>query len=69
MTKTVIYKYIGYNGSVTTPILLPNVDHLKMIRLKAADGHILTNGEKRAYIVTVLEESVPDWIEVKDITE
>lgn len=69
MTKTVMYKYMGYNGYITSPVLIPGVDHLKMIQLKAADGYVLTNGERRAYIVTVIEDSVPDWIEVRDTIE
>jgi hypothetical protein len=28
MTKNKLYKYIGYNGTITSPILLPKIDHL-----------------------------------------
>jgi hypothetical protein len=45
MKKIKMYKYIGYNGTVTTPVLLPNVDNkLEVYKLKASNGKILTNG-------------------------
>lgn len=67
MKKIKMYKYIGYNGTVTTPVLLPNVDNkLEVYKLKASNGKILTNGLEQYYMVTVLPESVSEWYEIDD---
>lgn len=65
MTKNKLYKYIGYNGTITSPILLPKIDHLVVYQLNAAAGHYLTDGATKVYRVTVLEEDLGKWIEVK----
>lgn len=65
MTKIPMYKYIGYNGVVTTPILLDGVNHLKMIELIADNGCYLTNGEKKTRRITILAEDVDKWTEIK----
>ena len=65
MTKIPVYRYIGYNGVVTTPILLDGVNHLKMVDLIADNGCYLTDGETRVRRVTVLADSVEQWTEIK----
>lgn len=65
MTKQTIYKYIGYNGTVTTPILLP-LDKLELVRLTADDTKILTDGIQELKSVIVPPEHVKDWKEIKD---
>lgn len=69
MTTKKMYKYIGYNGSVTTPILLPNIDHLEMVELVADPGHYLTNGSVKRLSVTIVASDVSKWIEVKGVIE
>lgn len=65
MTKIPVYRYIGYNGTVTTPILLDGVPHLKLIELIADNGCYLTNGEKNVRRITVQTDAVDQWIEIK----
>lgn len=61
-----LYKYIGYNGTITSPVLLPNIDKLEVYELKAANGKILTNGIEKYYSVIVTKETQNDWIEIMD---
>lgn len=66
--KTIkLYRYIGYNGTLTTPILLPNIDRLEVIKLIASDGKILTNGDKKVYSMIVLPEEQSEWSEIPDV--
>ena len=44
MTKSKIYRYLGRNGMVTTPILLEGASPIIMYRLTADEGMILSNG-------------------------
>ena len=69
MTTKKMYKYMGYNGSVTTPILLPNIDHLEMVELVADAGHYLTNGSVKRLTVTIVATDASKWIEVKGAIE
>jgi len=39
---------------------------LKMFRLVAADGMILTNGEVQGKVVDVLADRVSEWSEIED---
>jgi len=39
---------------------------LKMFRLVAADGMILTNGEVKGKVVDVLTDRVSEWSEIED---
>lgn len=63
MTQQKLYKYIGYNGTITSPVLLPNIDHMKMVELKADGGHYLTDGVRKVLIITVPVEEVSNWEE------
>ncbi len=65
MTKIPVYRYIGYNGAVTTPILLDGVNHLKMFELIADNGCYLTNGEKKVRRITIQADNIEQWIEIK----
>jgi hypothetical protein len=67
MKTTKLYRYIGYNGTLTTPILLPNIDHLEVVKLVANDGKILTNGDKTVYSIVVLPEDKALWTEIPDM--
>lgn len=69
MTTKKMYKYMGYNGSVTTPVLLPNIDHLEMVELVADPGHYLTNGSVQRLRVTVALSDASKWTEVEGVIE
>lgn len=64
MTKTKLYKYIGYNGIITSPILLPDARHQVFYELRAEGGKILTNGVEKLCSVVVHESAVDEWSEV-----
>ena len=66
MKKDKLYRYMGYNGTITSPILLPNIDYVTIIQLRANPGKVLTNGEIIASSVQVLEDQVENWVEIDD---
>ena len=66
MTKRKLYRYLGRNGILTTPILLDGINHILMFELRAAKGHILTNGTVTLYSVVVEEADVDQWREITD---
>ena len=65
MTKKKMYRYLGRNGILTTYILLDGIAHIPMLELKAKEGYILTNGERKAYSVIVEEEEAILWYEIE----
>ena len=69
MRKEKLYRYIGYNGILTTAILLPDIKHLKVYQLHADGGKHLTNGERKCYSIVVPEEDVELWYEVEGVIE
>ena len=69
MTKKKMYKYVGYNGTITSPILLPNVDPLVIYQLDAAAGHYLTDGITKKYRVCVTEQDLNKWVEIKGVID
>lgn len=44
MEITKMYRYLGRNGIITSPILIENSSPINMFNLKADEGKILTNG-------------------------
>lgn len=64
MTKQKIYKYIGYNGTITSPILLEDAKHQVCYELRAAGGKLLTDGTRKVYVVVVPESDVDQWVEI-----
>lgn len=59
-----IYKYVGYNGSFITNILLDVPNKMEMIEIQADAGKILTNGKITGYRVITREEEIELWQEV-----
>ena len=65
MIKTILYTYLGTNGTLTTPIHLPGVYCVKKYDLIADEGKKLTkNGTDLHKFVTVAEAEVEKWYEV-----
>ena len=71
MKKRKLYKYIGRNGEITSPILLEDIKHIALMELQPEPGFVLTNGsEVRRYSIVVHVDEVEEWKEVKaDIIE
>lgn len=64
MRKNKVYKYVGKNGYVHTPVLLNGVEHYDMYELFADEGMMLTNGTKNYYSVLIDAEDLDKWTEV-----
>lgn len=69
MIKEKMYRYLGRNGTITSVIKLENIEPIPMIRLKAEQGKILTNGIDKTIAITVFEDEVNDWTEIEDETD
>lgn len=68
MIKQKLYRYIGYNGTITSPVLLPTIDHLALYELSADGDKYLTDGTRKVYSIIIPVEEISLW-EEKGITE
>lgn len=66
MTQEKMYRYIGKNGTITSFVLLEGISHIPMIKLKADNGYILTDGVKEVYSIAILPEEIDEWTEIPD---
>jgi len=65
MTKQVLYKYLGTNGVIISPIHLEDIYYVRNIRLTADAGKLLTKDNINFIAQIVIpEEEVDDWVEV-----
>lgn len=66
MKKMTFYTYLGTNGTLTTPIHLPNVYCVKEFKLTADKGKKLTkDGETFYDSIKVSQTEINDWYEVE----
>lgn len=65
MTKIKMYRYLGRNGIITSPIFLDKTEHIAMYSLKADEGKLLYNGEKYVKEVLCFAEELEEWAEVE----
>ena len=66
MKKTVMYRYLGTNGIIESPVHLEGVYFVRMLKLTADEGKALTkDGEKFVRMVTIPEDELELWSEVK----
>lgn len=68
MTKKKLYRYLGHNGILTTRIRIDGASFIPVTELIAANGMILTNGEKTVYSVIVEDDEIHLWREIPDKT-
>lgn len=69
MKQRKMYRYIGKNGVITSPILLEDIKHIALLELIPEDGYVLTNGNIiRTHSALVPVEEVAEWKEVKSDT-
>ena len=66
MTKNTIYRYLGRNGIITSPILLEGNAPIKMYRLIADEDKALTDGEIVIKMVDIFSEDLGKWIEIDE---
>lgn len=64
MTKNVVYKYLGTNGVLVTPIHLEGALGVKLYTLTADEDKRLTNGKMITKTVTVAEDDLDQWKEI-----
>ena len=70
MKKRKMYKYIGRNGSITSPILLDGIQYIPLMELRSEPGYVLTNGSITKNNLVVHVDEVNEWTEVKaDVIE
>ncbi len=69
MKKVKLYRYIGKNGIITTPILLEGTKVYEMFTLIASEGKVLTDGEKVRDTVTIFADELDQWSEIDKIEE
>lgn len=67
MKQQVLYRYLGTNGVIESPVHLEDVYYIRTICLTADEGKILTDGIQYVKTVRVSEEEVSKWKEVKDL--
>ena len=68
MKKTIMYRYLGTNGVIDSPIHLEGIYSVKTISLIADEGMALTkDGKEFVKSVKVAnDEEAAQWREVKD---
>lgn len=66
MTQSKLYKYLGRNGNIVTPILLEKIDPIPMVKLVADSGKVLTNGKEVTKIKTLFLDELEEWHEIDD---
>ena len=64
MTKEVLYKYLGTNGVIESPVHLEDIYYVRINVLTADEGKILSNGVTRAKRVRCSDEELSQWREV-----
>lgn len=65
MTKTVLYKYLGTNGTILSPVHLEDIYYVRHYKLQADNGKKLTkDGEHFVISVTIPEEELDEWKEI-----
>lgn len=64
MKKEKFYTYLGTNGTITSPIFLEGIYHIKKYRLIADVNKVLTYDGRREKRVIVPENEADLWKEV-----
>ncbi len=65
MRKTVLYQYLGTNGTILSPIHLEDIYYIRKIRLDADNGKQLTKDDKNfVKSIVIPEEELEEWKEI-----
>lgn len=66
MTKQVLYKYLGTNGVIISPVHLEDIYYVRQLRLTADPGKMLTK-DNISFVsqIVIPEEDFTSWQEVK----
>lgn len=64
MVKTILYEYLGTNGTILSPVHLEDVYYVRKLKLHAADGKRLTKDGKNFKVSVIIpEEELSEWKE------
>lgn len=66
MVKTKMYRYLGRNGTITSPILLEKVEPIAMLVLKASEGKILTDGNIKVKEKMIFTDELENCSEIDE---
>lgn len=71
MKQRKLYKYIGRNGTITSPILLEDIKNIPLVELRPEQGFVLTNGKDvKHYSVIIHIDELSEWSEIPaDVSE
>ena len=64
MIKNVLYRYLGTNGVIESPVHLEDIYYVRIIELVAEGRNQLTDGEKTVKRIRVPEDEVGKWHEI-----
>lgn len=65
MIKTVMYEYLGTNGTICSPVHLEDIYYIRKMKLQAENLKTLTkDGKNFIKQVIVPEDEVEEWREV-----
>lgn len=65
MKKMVMYRYLGTNGVIESPIHLEDIYYVRLLKLTADAGKMLTDGEVTKKLVTIPEADLDKWSEIE----
>lgn len=66
MRRQVLYRYLGTNGIIESPVHLEDTYFVRIIRLTADEGKVLTDGYEKRTRVTVSEDEESNWREISE---
>lgn len=66
MVKSKVYRYLGRNGIITSPILLDSIEPIPMFKLTAAEGKLLSNGEEKVKAKLIFADELKEWFEIDE---
>ena len=65
MTKQVLYKYLGTNGVIESPVHLEDIYYVRINVLTADYDKILTDGINYKKVVRCSDDEIDLWHEIK----
>ena len=65
MTKTPMYRYLGTNGVIESPIQLEGIYSVRLVKIDSGNGKVLTNGDVTSSSVIVPLSEEDKWVEVE----
>lgn len=64
MTRIVMYRYMGTNGIIESPVHLEDIYYVRFLRLIADKGKVLTDGKIKVNSIQISEEEESKWKEI-----